>query len=55
MSTSILYHGFGIHGYRYVNSKYQQGAISFTIDKEDHALRCPPFVMAGMSVAEVES
>ena len=41
MSTSILYHGFGIHGYRYVNSKYQQGAISFTIAKEDHALRCP--------------
>ena len=41
MSTSILYHGFGIHGYRYVNSKYQQGAISFTIEKEDHALRCP--------------
>ena len=41
MSTSILYHGFGIYGYRYVSSQYQQGTIVFTIEKEDCALRCP--------------
>ncbi len=41
MSTSILYHGIGIHEYRYVTSKYQQGAICFVVAKEDHALRCP--------------
>jgi transposase len=41
MSTSILYHGFGIHGYRYVSSQYQQGTIFFTIAKEDQNLRCP--------------
>ena len=41
MSTSILYHGFGIYGYRYVSSKYQQGSIVFTIEKELQDLRCP--------------
>ena len=23
MSTSLLYHGFGIKGYQYVNSRYE--------------------------------
>ena len=32
MSTSLLYHGFRIHGYQYVNSRYQKGAVIFTID-----------------------
>ena len=41
MSTSILYHGFGIYGYRYVSSQYQQGTIVFTVEKEERALRCP--------------
>lgn len=41
MSTSILYHGFGIYGYRYLSSQYQQGSIVFTIKKESHSLRCP--------------
>jgi transposase len=41
MSTSILYHGFGIYGYRYVSSQYQQGTIVFTVEKEEQALRCP--------------
>jgi transposase len=40
MSTSILYHGFGIYGYRYVSSQYQQGTIVFTIEKPTHSLRC---------------
>jgi len=41
MSTSILYHGFGIRGYRYVRTEYQQGTIVFTIEKDRSALRCP--------------
>lgn len=41
MSTSILYHGFGIRGYRYVRTEFQQGTIVFTIEKDRTALRCP--------------
>lgn len=41
MSTSILYHGFGIHGYRYTKTEYQQGALVFSIEKEPTSLRCP--------------
>ena len=41
MSTSILYHGFGISGYRYTRTEYQQGAIVFTIEKDPLFLRCP--------------
>ena len=26
-STSLLYHGFGIKGYQYVNTKYEGGAV----------------------------
>ena len=31
MSTSLLYHGFGIRGYRYVRTEYIEGAVVFTI------------------------
>lgn len=41
MSTSILYHGFGIYGYRYTSTQYRDGAIIFTIEKDPHSLRCP--------------
>lgn len=41
MSTSILYHGFGIYGYRYKSSLYQEGALIFTIEKDPSSLRCP--------------
>lgn len=41
MSTSILYHSFGIYGYRYVSTQYRDGAIIFTIDKDPLSLRCP--------------
>ena len=41
MSTSILYHGFGIHGYRYKRSYFQEGAIVFSIEKDPTSLRCP--------------
>lgn len=41
MSTSLLYHGFGIHGYQYVRTAYINGAIIFTITKNATNLRCP--------------
>ena len=41
MSTSILYHGFGIYGYRYTKTEYQQGALVFSIEKDPTSLRCP--------------
>jgi len=40
MSTSLLYHGFGIRGYRYVRSDYLEGEIMFTIEQERYSLRC---------------
>jgi transposase len=41
MSTSLLYHGFGIRGYRYVNTKYREGAVLFTISQPRESYRCP--------------
>ena len=40
MSTSLLYHGFGIRGYRYVRSDYLEGEIMFTMEQERYSLRC---------------
>lgn len=41
MSTSILYHGFGIVGYSYVRSDYREGAITFTLSRKKFSLYCP--------------
>lgn len=41
MSTSILYHGFGIRGYRYKSTKFLEGDIILAIEKESFSLRCP--------------
>jgi transposase len=41
MSTSLLYHAFGVRGYQYVRTEYQGGQTTFTIRQEDKALRCP--------------
>lgn len=40
MSTSLLYHGFGVRGYRYVRSDYFEGEVMFTIEQERCSLRC---------------
>lgn len=40
MSTSLLYHGFGIRGYKYVNTRYEGGAVHFMIAHKEHNLRC---------------
>jgi transposase len=41
MSTSILYHGFGIVGYRYIRTRYEGGAVIFTIEQDPSTLACP--------------
>lgn len=40
MSTSLLYHAFGVRGYRYVRTEYRKGRIVLVIDQEAHAWRC---------------
>ena len=40
MSTSLLYHGFGIHGYAYVRTRYEGGKVIFTIRQKREDLRC---------------
>ena len=41
MSTSLLYHGFGIRGYRYVRTEYVEGGVVFTIVQNPKRCRCP--------------
>ena len=41
MSTSLLYHCFGIRGYRYVRAEYLEGEVVFTIKQNRHTLQCP--------------
>lgn len=41
MSTSLLYHGFGIQGYQHVHTKYHDGAIHYRVRQEVFSLRCP--------------
>lgn len=41
MSTALLYHGFGLQGYRHVHTKYHEGAIHFRIRQDRFSLRCP--------------
>ena len=41
MSTSLLYHGFGIQGYQYVRTIYQAGKIIFSITPKPFSLCCP--------------
>ena len=33
MSTSILYHGNGVRGYKYLKTEYRNGAMIFYIEK----------------------
>jgi transposase len=40
MSTSLLYHGFGIRGYEYVRTEYQGGTVVFSIQQAPETFRC---------------
>ena len=41
MSTSLLYHGFGLVGYRYVRQEFKEGRVTFHIERPRERLRCP--------------
>ena len=40
MSTSLLYHGFGLVGYDYIRTRYQEGAIIFSVKRKRGKFRC---------------
>ena len=40
MSTSLLYHAFGIRGYVYSRTEYDNGRVIFTIQQEHRTYRC---------------
>jgi hypothetical protein len=40
MSTSLLYHAFGLRGYRYVNAMYLEGHTAFRVEPKPEGLRC---------------
>jgi transposase len=40
MSTSLLYHRFGIVGYRYVSQNFEPGLTTFRIEQPRERLRC---------------
>src|SRR3954454_25335906 len=40
MSTSLLYHAFGIRGHHYTRTDYQDGHTIFTIHQEPETCRC---------------
>jgi transposase len=41
MSTSLLYHGFGVVGYRYVSQTFEGGRVTIRIEQPRERLRCP--------------
>jgi transposase len=41
MSTSLLYHAFGLAGYRYVHQDFREGQVIFRIEQPRERLRCP--------------
>ena len=41
MSTSLLYHGFGLRQVEYVKTSYEEGAVHFFLHPKPEAVRCP--------------
>ncbi len=41
MSTSLLYHGYGIQGYKYIRTYFRNGKIIFKIAHDRFSLCCP--------------
>ncbi|HEX2224647.1 MAG TPA: ISL3 family transposase [Thermoanaerobaculia bacterium] len=41
MSTSLLYHAYGLRGYQYVRTDYHEGQVHFTVRLPRRRLRCP--------------
>ena len=51
MSTSLLYHAFGVRGYKYVKTEYVGGEVIFTIEQPRESYRCPVCGSATLSAA----
>lgn len=41
MSTSLLYHAFGLAGYQYASQRFEGGRVTFRIEQPRERLRCP--------------
>jgi transposase len=41
MSTSLLYHVFGLVGYEYIRTRYTRGAVIFSVKRKREKIRCP--------------
>ena len=41
MSTSLLYHAFGVRGYGHRKTEFVEGAAIFTIEQPRESYRCP--------------
>ena len=41
MSTSLVYHAFGIRGYHHESTSYEGGAVIFTVDQDPSKLASP--------------
>ena len=40
MSTSLLYHGFGVRDYRHVRTRYMAGGVVLVIERNPQTYRC---------------
>jgi transposase len=40
MSTSLLYHGFGLVGYQYIRTRYENGTIIFQVRQDRYDICC---------------
>lgn len=40
MSTSLLYHAFGVRDYRYRKAEYVEGGVIFTMERKSESCRC---------------
>jgi transposase len=40
MSTSLMYHAFGVRGYTHTGTRYDRGAVHFTVEPKANELRC---------------
>jgi len=41
MSTSLLYHGFGVRGYRHVATRFSRGQVVFVVVPREEPTSCP--------------
>ena len=40
MSTSLLYHAFGVRGYRYMKTAFVGGGVIYSIDRRTDSCHC---------------